>query len=258
MRLAVIGAALLCLIGGAARAEDEVIVIPHRTWSFNGPFGTFDRAAAQRGFQVYAQVCATCHALKHAFYRDLKGIGLSEEQIKAAASNATIATIGDDGQPAERPGLPADHFRSPYPNEKAARAALNGALPPDLSLIIKARDEGADYLYALLTSYSDSPPMDKKTGKPMEMGAGMMYNAVYPGHQIAMPPPLSDGSVPYTDGTGNKMEQEAIDVVTFLAYISEPETETRKRLGVKVVFFFLIMTGLSYAIKRRVWADVEH
>ena len=232
-----------------AMAEEEAL--PKQTWSFSGLFGTFDRAAAQRGFEVYLNVCSNCHSMKQAYYRNLSGIGLSEEQIKAIAAGVTVPSIGDDGQPAERPATPADHFRSPYPNEKAARAALNGALPPDLSVITKAREGGSDYVYDLLTGYSD-PPAD------MKMGDGMYYDKWFPGHQIAMPQPLHDDTVEYTDGTKATADQEAHDVATFLEYIANPEMEQRKRTGVKVVLFLLLLTGVTYAVKRQIWSDVDH
>ncbi len=235
----------------AFAAEAEMPKLPKENWSFHGPFGTFDRAAAQRGFQVYKEVCSACHGLKHAYYRNLTGIGLSEEAVKAVAASVTVPDIGDDGAPIDRPGLPSDRFKEPYANEKAARAAQNGAYPPDLSLIIKAREGEADYLYALLTGYSQPPAS-------MKMGDGMNYNKYFHGNQIAMPPPLSEGRVTYTDGTPASVNQMAKDVTTFLAYIAEPETEQRKAMGVKIVLFFGIMTCLTYAVKRKVWADVDH
>jgi ubiquinol-cytochrome c reductase cytochrome c1 subunit len=246
-------AAAAALIGtlavAPARAEDSDL--PKQPWSFSGPFGTFDRAAAQRGFQVYKEVCSACHSLKQAYYRDLKGIGLSEEQIAAVAAGVTVPDTDDDGQPVDRPALPSDHFRSPFANEKAARAANNGAAPPDLSLITKAREGGADYVYAILTGYGD-PPSD------MKIGDGMNYNRYFPGNQIGMPAPLSDGRVTYTDGTTASLNQEAHDVVTFLAYISEPESEARKTLGVRIVLFLVFMSCVTYAVKRKVWANVDH
>jgi len=235
-----------------ARAEEHGMPsLPKQGWSFSGMFGTFDRAAAQRGFQVYREVCSACHSMKLAYFRDLRGIGLSEEQISAVAASVTIGDIGDDGAPIDRPGLPSDHFRSPFPNELAARAANNGAAPPDLSLIIKARDGGPDYVYALLTGYSNAPA-------GMKMGDGMNYNKYFAGNQIGMVPPLSEGRVTYTDGTPASVNQMARDVVTFLSYISEPETEQRKALGVRIVLFFAFMTCITYAVKRKIWADVEH
>jgi ubiquinol-cytochrome c reductase cytochrome c1 subunit len=245
---ALLGVLASLAVAGPALAQDEAL--PKHNWSFSGLFGTFDRAAAQRGFEVYNNVCSNCHALKQAYYRDLGGIGLSGEQIKAIAAAKMVPTIGDDGQPAERPATPADHFRSPYPNEKAARAALNGALPPDLSVITKAREGGADYVYDIVTGYAD-PPAD------MKMGDGMFYDKYYPGHQIAMPQPLQDGAVDYTDGTKATTDQEAHDVVTFLEFVANPEMEQRKRMGVKVVLFLVLLTGVTYAVKRQVWSDVH-
>jgi len=247
VRFAILAAALAAT---PALAQDAPSYAK-QNWSFNGPFGTFDRAAAQRGYQVYKEVCSTCHSVKEAFYRDLAGIGLSEAQIAATAASVTVPSIGDDGQPTERPALPSDHFRSPYPNELAARAVLNGAYPPDLSVIEKAREGGADYLYALLTGYSDPPA-------GMKMGDGMNYNKYFPGNQIAMPQPLHDGQVTYADGTPATVEQMAKDVATFFTYVSNPEMEVRKRMGVKIVLFLVMLTGLTYAVKRKVWADVEH
>lgn len=249
VRFALCAAVLAVLAAPVAWAQEDA-TLPHQDWSFSGPFGTFDRAAAQRGFQVYREVCSNCHSLNEAYYRDLSGIGLSEDQIKAIAASVTVPTIGDDGQPTERPATPADHFKRPFANEKAARAALNGALPPDLSVIVKAREGGPDYVYGILTGYSDPPA-------GVTLGQGMNYNKVFPGHQIAMPQPLQDGSVTYADGTKATLEQEAHDVVTFLTYVANPEMEARKRTGVKIILFLLALTGLTYAVKRKVWAGVH-
>jgi ubiquinol-cytochrome c reductase cytochrome c1 subunit len=256
MRFAAIGAVLAALlvpaaVTPAAAQEHEEISLPHQAWSFSGPFGTYDKASAQRGFQVYKEVCSACHSLKYAYYRNLSGIGLSEEQIKAVAADVDVADIGDDGQPIERKGLPSDHFKSPFPNEKAARAANNGALPPDQSVLVNAREGGPDYIYALLTGYADAPA-------GVKLGDGMNYNKVFPGHQIAMAAPLSDDRVEYADGTKATLEQEARDVTTFLAYIANPEMEQRKRLGVKVLLFLAALTCVTYAVKRQVWSDVHH
>jgi ubiquinol-cytochrome c reductase cytochrome c1 subunit len=234
-----------------ALAADEGPPLPSQHWSFEGPFGTFDLASAQRGFQVYSEVCSACHSMNLLHYRDLAGIGLNADQIKAIAAAVTVPIgLDDQGQPLDGPGTPASKFRAPYPNEKAARAALNGALPPDLSLIYNAREGHGDYLYGLLTGYSDPPA-------GMQMQAGMNYNKYFPGHQIAMPPPLSDGRVTYADGTPASVEQMAHDVVTFLAWAANPEMVQRKQIGWRWVLFFLIMAGLTYAVKRKVWADVH-
>ncbi len=233
-----------------AMAAGGDIVFPVQNWSFNGPFGTFDRASAQRGFQVYSESCAACHGLKLVHYRNLEGIGLNAAEIEAIAAAVQVPAIGDDGQPIERAALPSDRFRAPYPNERAARAAFNGAYPPDLSVMVKARPGGADQLYALLTGYTDAPA-------DITMGDGMYYNKYYAGHQIAMPPPLNDGNVTYADGTRASVEQMARDVTTFLTYTAEPHMEARKRMGVKVILFLIFMTGITYAVKRKVWADVH-
>ena len=245
---------LAAALGAVARAPaiaEEEISYPKQKWSFDGPFGTFDRAAAQRGSQVFNAVCSNCHSLKQAYYRDLKGIGLENEAITAIAAGFNVPTVADDGSNAERPARPSDHFRSPFANEKAARSANGGALPPDLSVIVKARDGGADYIYALLTGYGEAP-------SSMKMGDGMNYNKAFTGNQIGMPRPLNDGQVEYADGTKATTEQMAKDVVTFLSYIANPEMEARKRLGVKLVLFLVLMTGVTYAVKRKVWADVDH
>ncbi len=248
--LAMLGLALTSLAAAPAFAAEE-LDLPTQSWSFDGPFGTFDKASAQRGFQIYKEVCSNCHSMKQVYYRNLAGIGLSEDQIKAIAASVTVPTIGDDGQPTERPGLPSDHFKAPYPNDKAARAALNGALPPDQSVIEKAREGGADYIYDLLTGYADPPA-------GMKMGDGMNYNKWFNGHQIAMAQPLVDGRVDYADGTKPTLQQEAKDVVTFLTYVANPEMEQRKRMGVKVVLFLALMSCLTYVVKRQIWSDVDH
>lgn len=249
-RIAAITAMLGVLSATPALAQHDM-EFPKQSWSFAGPFGTYDKASAQRGFQVYKEVCSSCHSMKLVYYRNLAGIGLSDSQIKSIAATVEVSTIGDDGQPAERPGLPSDHFKPPYPNEKAARAAQNGALPPDQSVIIKAREGGADYIYALLNGY-EAPPAD------MTMGVGMNYNKWFTGHQIAMSAPLSDGRVEYADGTKATVEQMSHDVVTFLAFVANPEMEERKRLGIRVVMFLALMTCLTYAVKRQIWSDVKH
>jgi ubiquinol-cytochrome c reductase cytochrome c1 subunit len=229
----------------------EAVSAPKQPWSFNGPFGTFDRASMQRGFQVYKEVCSNCHSMKEIYYRNLTAIGLNEEQVKAIAASATVPGGTDDsGQPVERPALPSDHFRSPFANDKAARAANGGALPPDQSLIVKARENGSDYVYALLTGYRDAP-------EGVKIGEGQYYNLYFPGNQLAMPPPLAQGAVTYADGTPASVEQMSRDVVQFLTWTSNPEMENRKRMGIKVVLFLALMTGLTYAVKKKVWKDVH-
>ncbi len=246
--------AVAMLIGvGASPAwpQAEAPTPPAQRWSFTGPFGGLDLAAAQRGFQVYSEVCAACHSMQYLHYRDLAGIGLTTEQIKGIAAAVTVPQgLDDQGNPKEGPATPADQFRSPYPNEKAARAALNGALPPDLSLIVNAREGHADYVYAILTGYADPP-------SGFQMQNGLYYNKYFPGDQIAMPQPLQDGRVTYADGTPTTVEQMAHDVVTFLAWTANPEMVQRKQIGWRVVLYLMLLTGLTYAVKRKVWSDVH-
>jgi ubiquinol-cytochrome c reductase cytochrome c1 subunit len=225
-------------------------LLPAPNWSFSGPFGTFDRASAQRGFEIYKEVCSNCHSLNLAYYRNLEGIGFSPAQVKAIAAGFTTPAIADDGSETTRPALPSDHFHAPFANANAARAANNGALPPDQSVLEKAREGGATYIYSLMQGYSDPPA-------GMKVPDGLYYNKYFPGHQIAMPPPLSDGQVTYTDGTKNTLEQEAHDIATFLTFIANPEMEQRKRLGVKVFVFLVLLTGVAYMVKRQIWADVH-
>lgn len=235
-------------VGEAAEATAP----PELDWSFSGLFGTFDRASAQRGLEVYKQVCASCHGMNLLAYRSLAGIGLAPEQIEALAESHEVqACCTEEGEPFNRPAKPSDRFVSPYPNEQAARFANNGALPPDLTLINKARVGGADYVHAVLVGYEDLPP------EGVTLMPGMYYNTYFPGHQIGMPPPLSDGVVTYSDGTEATVDQQAQDVTTFLAWAAEPETEARRSMGVKVLLFLIVLTAFLYALKRKIWADVH-
>jgi ubiquinol-cytochrome c reductase cytochrome c1 subunit len=184
-------------------------------------------------------------------FRHLQDIGLSEEEIEATAAQFEVEDGPDDaGDMFMRPAKASDYVPPPFPNEMAARAANAGALPPDLSLMVRSRPGGADYLYALMTGYEEPP-------EGVEVGPGMYYNAYFAGHQIAMPPPLSEGVVEYTDGTEGTLEQYAHDITTFLAWTSYPELEDRKRLGVKVILFLIALTALLYALKKKIWADVH-
>jgi ubiquinol-cytochrome c reductase cytochrome c1 subunit len=239
------------LLAAPAVAAEET-PMPNIGWKFEKLFGTYDLASAQRGFQVYSNVCANCHSMQFMHYRDLTGIGLDAEQIKAIAAGVTVPQGFDDqGAPKDGPATPANQFKSPFANDKAARAANNGALPPDLSLIVNGREGGPDYIYGIITGFAEAPPGFK-------MQDGMNYNKMYPGHQIAMPQPLQDGSVEYADGTSTTLDQEARDVVTFLSWAANPETVERKQIGVKVILFLVFMTGITYAVKRKIWSDVHH
>lgn len=225
---------------------------PERHWSFSGMFGTFDRAALQRGFQVYKEVCAACHSMRYVSYRDLVALGFNEDEVKAIAAGYEVQDkdANDKGELVNRPGRPSDRFVSPFPNEQAARAANNGAFPPDLSLMVKAREGGADYVHALLTGYANAPA-------GVTVPDGMNYNTYFPGHMIAMAAPLNDGAVTFADNTKATPAQMAEDVATFLAWTAEPEMEVRKRTGIKVVLFLFVLSGLLYAVKRKVWKGIH-
>ena len=254
---AAVAAALLGIGAGVdtALAEGSGPHPPHKHWHFEGPFGTYDRAAAQRGWQVYKEVCSACHSMNLMAYRNLTELGLTEAQVKGIAAEIQVPDINDDGQPIERPARPSDHFKKPFPNEAAAAAANNGKAPPDLSVIVKAREGGPDYIYALLTGYV---PYDKLTPEQIKEFAVTKddnFNTYFPGHKIAMAPPLADDKVQYADGTKATLDQEASDVVEFLAWASEPHMESRKKTGVRVILFLLVLAGFMYAVKRQVWAD---
>jgi ubiquinol-cytochrome c reductase cytochrome c1 subunit len=241
--------AAVSLIPSASRAED--MALPEVHWSFQGIFGMYDHAAARRGFQVYKEVCSACHSMDLLHYRNLEALGFTQDEVKAIAASFQVPAEPDDnGDVKDRPARPSDAFKMPFPNPQAARAANNGALPPDLSVITKARKGGATYVHAILTGYVP-PPADFK------LQDGMNYNAYFPGHQIAMPPPLQDDSVTYADGTKATLDQEATDVGMFLNWAAEPELEERHFTGVKTILFLIVLTGLLYALKRKVWADVH-
>jgi ubiquinol-cytochrome c reductase cytochrome c1 subunit len=248
-KLLLAGFASLVLAGPAVAAEE--VALPAQPWTFSGPFGTFDRAALQRGYQVYKEVCASCHSMHLIRFRDLGALGFNEDEIKAIAAEYEVTDgPNDQGEMFQRPAKPSDKFKSPFPNDNAARAANNGALPPDLSLMSKARKGGPDYVYAILTGYSDPP-------QGVTLMEGMSYNKYFSGHQIGMPKPLNPDQVTFADGTKATVEQMSHDVSTFLGWTAEPELEARKRLGVKVILFLLIFTGLLYATKRKVWSAVH-
>ncbi|MDX1574882.1 MAG: cytochrome c1 [Kiloniellales bacterium] len=248
---AALGALCGVMLGAASVQAAEGIKLPKQDWSFDGLFGLFDRPQLQRGLQVYQEVCAGCHGLKYIAFRNLSDLGYTEDQIKAFASEAVIVDgPDDDGEMFEREGRPSDYFPAPFPNDKAAAAANNGAVPPELSLMAKARFGGPDYIYALLTGYEE-PPAD------FEVLEGLSYNAYFPGHQIAMAPPLFDGAVEYADGTEATVDQMARDVSAFLMWAAEPTLEDRKTAGIWVLLFFLFVTGVTYASKKKIWADLH-
>jgi len=230
----------------------EGVELPEYEWQHSGVFGTIDRAAAQRGLQVYQQVCSSCHGLKRVAFRSLAGIGFSEDEIKAIAAEYQITDGPDEwGDMYTRPGKPSDYFPSPFPNEQAARAANNGGLPPDLSVIVKARKGGPNYVAALLTGYED-PPAD------FNLMPGMFYNKYFTGHQILMPQMVFDYGVDYVDGTEPTAMQQSKDVATFLTFTAEPHLELRKELGIRTMLFLLVLCGLLFATKRALWSRVDH
>ena len=232
-------------------AESNKGSMPKHEWSFNGITGTFDRAALQRGFKVYREVCAGCHSMNLLYYRDLIDIGFTNDEIKAIASEYTVIDgPNDEGEMFERPAKSFDRFVSPYLNEQEARYSNNGSYPPDLSVITKAKINGPDYIYNLLLGYVD-PPED------FELGDGMYYNKWKEGEQIAMAQPLDEGYVDYDDGTENSLEQLAKDVTTFLVWSAEPELEERKSLGIKVLLFFVVAGLFVFIAKNRLWKSVN-
>lgn len=244
-------AAVLGSVGASIAASDQKKPLQVH-WSFDGVFGKVDKQSAQRGFQVYKEVCAACHGISRVAFRTLSDIGFSEAEIKALAAGYMIKDgPGDDGEMFERAGKPSDYFPSPYANENAARAAQNGAYPPDLSLIVKARPDGANYLYSLLVGYGQAVP------EHHQVPEGMHYNPYFPGGNIAMPAPISEGQVSFEDGTQASIDQMSRDVVNFLQWAAEPEMEARKQMGIKVLIYLAIMTVFLYIAKRSIWRRIH-
>ncbi len=223
-------------------------------WTFKGLFGKFDRASLQRGYQVYNEVCASCHSLKYVSYRNLAEKGgpeFSEEQAKAIAASFEITDgPNSDGEMFTRAAKLSDKFVMPYENEKAAQAANGGAYPPDMSVLVKARSGGVDYIYSVLLGYEDPP-------SNITLDDGVYYNKFMYGNKIKMPKPLSDGLVEYSDGTLASEEQMAKDVTTFLMWTAEPHLETRHKIGFKAIVYLIILTILVYFSMKKIWSRVE-
>jgi cytochrome c1 len=257
----------------AAAQETETPPPPRQSWSFSGPFGTFDRAQLQRGFKVYREVCSNCHSLELLSFRNLAepgGPGFTEAQAAAIAAEYKIQDgPNDQGEMFERNGRVADHFPRSFPNEQAARLANGGAAPQDMSVLAKAREyergfpwfvfdiftqfeeqEGPDYIAAIPTGYVDAP-------KDFELPEGSYYNKYFPARSIKMPPPIQAGQVAYTDGTPTTVEQYGRDVAAFLEWTAEPKLEARKRIGFQVLVFLVVLAGLLYLTKKKVWKEVE-
>jgi len=233
--------------------------------SSDGPFGKFDKRQLQRGFQVYSEVCSACHSLKLVSFRDLKGLGYNDAEIKKIASDwkTQVPSINPDtGEASTRKALPSDNFPSPFANEVAARAANNNALPPDLSLMTKAREGGAAYVYSLLTGFTDPNTYRNEKGKPLTAEAkppeGLHFNPYFANLNIAMPPPLTtDGQVTYADGTKPTVDQMAKDVAAFLVWTAEPNLESRHAAGLAVTIFLLIATILGYFAYQQIWYEAQ-
>ena len=223
-------------------------------WSFKGPFGKFDRAALQRGYQVYQEVCSSCHSMKYLSYRNLVEKGGPEFSVAQAKAIAASFEVKDgpnaDGEMFMRPGRLSDKFVMPYENEKAAQAANGGAYPPDMTVLAKARGGGVDYIYSLLQGYED-PPIG------VILDDGVYYNKYMYGNKIKMSNQLSDGLVEYSDGTNASVEQMAKDVTTFLMWTAEPHLETRHRMGFKAIVYLIILTVLVYFSMKRIWSRIE-
>lgn len=256
-----------------ARAQEAEAPLPAKqSWSFAGPFGKFDTAQLQRGYQIYREVCSNCHSMHFMSFRNLSQPGgptFSEGQVKALAETFKVQDGPNDaGDMFDRPGRASDPFPSPFANEQAARAANGGALPPDMSVLAKARDiegpwysflmapflqyqeQGVDYIHALLNGYVEQP-------KDFKLPEGKYYNAYFPGHAISMPQPLNDGQVTFTDGSPETVEQYSHDVAAFLAWVAEPKLDQRKRTGLNAIVFLVVFASLLYAIKRRIWAGLH-
>jgi cytochrome c1 len=270
--LAVVVAGFAAAFAAPASAQlAEQVPPPRLTWSFAGPFGHYDQAQLQRGFKIYREVCSACHSLNLVSFRNLAepgGLGYSEAQVAALAAQYKIKDLDDKGEPIERPGRPADHFPPPFPNELAAKASF-GVAPPDMSTLAKARtyqrgfpwfvfdmftqyqEQGPDYIAAILKGYRDPPP------KGFQLPPGGHYNEYFPGHNIAMPPPLTAGQVKYDDGSPETMDQYSKDVAAFLMWASEPHLDARKRIGFQVIVFLIVLSGLLYFTKKKVWSSVH-
>ncbi len=277
--MVVLAGAVMAAVSPAFAADEHPPEIARQEWTFGGMTGHYDNEQLRRGFEVYKNVCAACHGLRLLHYRNLSEPGgpeYAEGNVETMAAEAQVQDgPNDDGEMFTRPGKPADRFVSPYPNPKAAAAANGGAVPPDLSVMAKARgieragpwyleplnwisdvttnyqEQGPDYLHALLTSYGEPPA-------GMTMAEGMYYNAAFPGHQIAMPAPLSDGVVTYPDGIPATVDNYSRDVSAFLMWTAEPKLEERKRMGLKVLIYLAILAALLYLSKRALWRNVEH
>jgi ubiquinol-cytochrome c reductase cytochrome c1 subunit len=265
--LGFVSALFVAFVTPRDKAEPTATSIYHHhekevEYSFDGPFGKYDRQELQRGFQVYKEVCSACHSMKLVAFRDLEEIGFTKPEVKAIAKgwSTEVPSINPDtGEATTRKAIPSDYFPSPYANETAGRAANNNALPPDLSLIAKSREGGPHYTYSLLTGYQDQPADLLKRFPDAKTPNGLHYNPYFANLNIAMPQPLvAEGQVSYTDGTKPTVDQMAKDVSAFLMWAAEPKLENRHRTGTAVMIYLLIGTLLAYGAYRNVWRDKKH
>jgi ubiquinol-cytochrome c reductase cytochrome c1 subunit len=238
---------LIAAVATPAHAQDTSNANQDHGWGFQGAFGTFDRASLQRGFQVYQQACAACHAMTYLRYGDLEGIGLSPKQTAAVAATAQVPGGYDSmGLPVTRPGIPSDPFHDPWPSPQAARVSNYGAYPPDLTLIVEQRPGGATYIDHLLNGYGEAPP-------GVALFPNRTWNAAFPGNQIAMAAPLRAGQMTFLDGTKATVPQMSRDVTTFLAWAADPTVEERRQDGVRVFLFLGFLLFLTTLLRRRIW-----
>ena len=246
--------AFVTAISNSAYSEEKKIEFIKNDWSFEGIFGTFDRSSLQRGYQVYQEVCSGCHSIQHLSYRNLSEKGgpeFSLDEAKAIAAQFEVTDgPNDEGEMFTRPRRLSDKFVNPFPNIQAATAANGGAYPPDMSVLVKARKGGADYIYSLLLGYEEAPA-------GYELDEGVYYNKYIPGNKIMMSKPLSEGAVEYSDGTQATEAQMAKDVVTFLTWAAEPNLEARHKMGFKVFIFLIILLTLVYFSKQKVWSRLD-
>ena len=237
--------------GKAYSASNELLRVD---WSFSGLTGKFDRASLQRGYQVYKEVCSSCHSMKYLSYRNLGQKGgpeFSLAEVKAIAANYEIEDgPNSEGDMFTRPGRPSDHFKNPYPNDNAATAANGGAYPPDMSVLVKARPGGANYIYSILMGYEEKPT-------DFILEEGVYYNKYMDGNKIKMTSPLSDDLIEYSDGTKVTVDQMAKDVTTFLTWAAEPHLEARHKTGTKVMIYLILLATLVYFSMKRLWSRID-
>lgn len=245
------GAGLALILHQSVKASELELHPPQYPWSHAGPLSSLDHASIRRGYQVYKQVCSACHSMEYLAFRNLVGVSHTEDEVKTIAEEVEVVDGPDEnGEMFTRPGKLSDYFPKPYPNPEAARAANNGALPPDLSYIVNARHGGEDYVFSLLTGYCDPPA-------GVTVREGLYYNPYFPGQAIGMAPPIYNEILEYDDGTPATMSQVAKDVCTFLRWAAEPEHDQRKRMGLKLLMGSAIIVPLLYYMKRHRWSVLK-